>query len=495
MLRKSLEYLRASFDANASTHPNLKHMLVETRNAEAFDEANIAVPFVFQTDNRLIRIFWRDKREIQVFIDENFDCGQEAYEAFWPLAESAVEMLAACGLLQSEDPPPDPSGPAFFEVKKTHFAKQWMVFVHRFANAHPGALPRLASAPCVEHLPLKKGGVANSLTPGVFKASSLVIETIMTDGIVSECPLQPTCEEPLDPDYVPAVDVLVELQQALWWFNDQGNVTSRPTFYQEEKLLPHIIRMADALRPIRPLLEKTEGWPTKMKRALRSLVEWFDALVSRWGWERVAESEPARSRYLKQCKDRVWEVFERPMHEAARSASDLWDESTPCPYDDMADVARNRGIEPTISTLEEAGSQFKIARCGFNSEPRIGRCYPEISYAEHQTFIASFASFNPCMMQVAPEPCARPRSEVFISQPKPDNTAPAPSRGDGHPAAVPTLETAPSSAWSETPPPAAPPVFLGQPPDKPKIRGIEAALLNQARYDVIKVLLDAWPSA
>ena len=280
--------------------------------------------------------------------------------------------------------------------------------------------------------------MASSLTLGVFKASSIVIERILTEGVGSVCPCPASCEEPLVPRYVPSVDELVELQQALWWFNDQGNVTTTPTFCQEEKLIPHIARIADSLRPIRPLVGRTDGWPTKMKRALRSLVDWFDALVSRWGWGGVAEPEPGVSQYLQLCKDKAGRAFERPMVEAARSISELWDGKSPCPYDDMADDARKRGIKPTMSSVSEALSQFEIARRGHNVEPRIGRCYPEASYEEHQTFVAAFASFHYPMLHVAPERCARPRFDILISQPKAATSPPAPLPEDEEAPAAPT---------------------------------------------------------
>jgi hypothetical protein len=67
-----------------------------------------------------------------------------------------------------------------------------------------------------------------------------------------------------------------------------------------------------------------------------------------------------------------------------------------------------------MSSVPEALSQFEIARRGHNGEPRIGHCYPEVSYEEHETFVAAFSSFHYPMMGVAPERCAGPRSHVFI---------------------------------------------------------------------------------
>jgi hypothetical protein len=179
--RKALEYLRASFEKYAERYPNLRHIIVETPSAEAFSEANIAVPMVFQMDNRQVRLGFRHEREIQAFIDDDFSCGKEGYERFWPLTEDTVETLSAWGLMKPDDPAPDPQDVHLYELKKSHYPKQWMLFVHRFARSHPGSIPRSASAYCVEHVPLKKGGVAHTLTPGVFKSSALVLERILSD--------------------------------------------------------------------------------------------------------------------------------------------------------------------------------------------------------------------------------------------------------------------------------------------------------------------------
>src|SRR5262249_16984698 len=87
-----------------------------------------------------------------------------------------------------------------------------------------------------------------------------------------------------------------------------------------------------------------------------------------------------------------------------------------------------RGIMPTMS-LDEALSQFGPAKVRLNSEPRIGRCFPEISYEEYQALVAIFTNFNPCVMDVAPDRCARPRSQVLNSQ----QPEPAPSPADAPP--------------------------------------------------------------
>ncbi|MGP0065931.1 MAG: hypothetical protein ACLQGP_20320 [Isosphaeraceae bacterium] len=223
---------------------------------------------------------------------------------------------------------------------------------------------------------------------------------------------------------IPSLNELVEVQRAVWEFFDFTTSYSVGMSSQEERALPYIVRIADALRPVRPFVDRIEGWPTKMKRALPNIIEWFDALVRRWGWEGVAQPEPMRSAYLEQSKDWVRENLERPLYEAAVSISDGWNKPTLCPYDDLADEGRKRGIVATMS-LDEALSQFNPAKGRLNNEPWIGRCLPVVLHEERQTLVAIFGHFNPCVMEIAPERCARSRLETLSSH-QPD-TAPSPT--------------------------------------------------------------------
>ena len=119
---------------------------------KAAQEAENAVQFVFARTRRLIREIGRHTSAIHVFFDDEFDRGKKAYEAFCPLAELVVEILATHKLLDRTEGRPDPSEPHAFEAIKNHSAKQWVEFVHRFARDHPGALPRSASAPYLAYV-------------------------------------------------------------------------------------------------------------------------------------------------------------------------------------------------------------------------------------------------------------------------------------------------------------------------------------------------------
>jgi hypothetical protein len=214
-------------------------------------------------------------------------------------------------------------------------------------------------------------------------------------------PVDSSDDSLMSSEFIPSVDELVEVHRAFGALYKIINLYDNVDV-QEERALPYIVRIADALRPVRPLVDRIEGWRTKIKRSIPLLIEWFDVLVSRWGWEGVVQPEPARSAYLAQCKDWVLESLERPICEAAVSADADRNKSTSCKYDDWADEGRKRGIRPTMR-LEEAEPAFDSAEARFYNELRIGRCYPEISDDEHRTLDRIFCTIDPCMKEVARE--------------------------------------------------------------------------------------------
>jgi hypothetical protein len=209
------------------------------------------------------------------------------------------------------------------------------------------------------------------------------------------------------PEPIPSLDVLVELHQALWGFSNLTHSTITPTSAQENEVLPRFIRLADALRPVRRVVDKIGGWPTKIGRALRLIVKTFDAIAQRWGWEEIVSPDPARSAFLEDRHTWVRENLERPLYEAALAVSSGWDESTPCPYDDLADEARRRGIV-TAMTPQEGLARFGPARSRLNSEPHMGKCYPRIGEQEAADLVTAFNDLHPFMTEIAPDRCTRP---------------------------------------------------------------------------------------
>jgi hypothetical protein len=233
------------------------------------------------------------------------------------------------------------------------------------------------------------------------------------------------------PDRVPSVDQIVEVHQALWGFCDLMHSSAVPAFEQERIVLPRFVRLADALSPVRSAIAHIDGWPTKIGRALRSLIRAFDATASQWGWERVVPPDPARSEFLEERRVWVRENLERPVFEAALAASTGWDESKPYPYDDLADEARRRGLATTL-TLEEGIARFEPARSRLNRELHIGKSYPKIGEHEAAEFIRTFNDLHGYVVGIAPDQCTRPPWQEHLAArpgavPSPDN-APTPEK-------------------------------------------------------------------
>jgi hypothetical protein len=226
-------------------------------------------------------------------------------------------------------------------------------------------------------------------------------------------------------EFIPSVDELVEVHRAFGALYKIINLYDNVDV-QEKRALPHIVRIADALRPVRLVVDKIEEWPKKIERSIPLLIEWFDVLISRWGWEGVVQPEPSRSAYLEKRKESA-ESLRRSILEAAVSASADWNKSTPCKYDDLADEGRKLGILPTMM-LEEAEPAYDLAKARFDNEPRIGRCSPEITHEENRALDRVFREIDPYMKEVARECCAGP--PVKTTSPTPLATANLPDQED-----------------------------------------------------------------
>ena len=105
------------------------------------------------------------------------------------------------------------------------------------------------------------------------------------------------------PDCAPTLAELAEIATAsLEFFQRVERSFWSCPWKQEDHVLRWFIRMADALRPVRSNLSGVRGWPHRVKQGLGLVIQSFDAMTIEWGWERVAEPEPARSAYLG-CRD------------------------------------------------------------------------------------------------------------------------------------------------------------------------------------------------
>jgi hypothetical protein len=229
--------------------------------------------------------------------------------------------------------------------------------------------------------------------------------------------------ETCGPDRIPSVDQLESVCHALRWFHEQMKSGMTPTSEQEKSVLPRFIDLADALRAIRPLMDRIEGWPTKAGRSLAQIIGAFDATARQWGWEPIADAEPMRSTFLDRCRKRVTGELERPMYEAALAISAGWDGPGHCPYDDMADEARRRNMTVTMS-LADGLATFEPARTRFNAEPHVGTSYPRLGEREYSEFVTALGALRACILEIAPDRCTRPPWQVqSLTSPGPDTSS------------------------------------------------------------------------
>jgi hypothetical protein len=190
--REALAHIKSEFETEAASYPKLRHVLIETPDVEAFNEAQREACFVLRGskgNNREVMQLWRERAEFHVFIDdEDFWRGRKAYDAFRKLAASVVKVLADQKLLEYAESPPDDSELWLCEQRPNHFAKEWMRFIHQHAKNNPGAWPESESTTYLEHRQLRKGGTVNTLTPDVFTSSSIVIGRILSEDLENAQP-------------------------------------------------------------------------------------------------------------------------------------------------------------------------------------------------------------------------------------------------------------------------------------------------------------------
>src|SRR5438094_703679 len=72
---------------------------------------------------------------------------------------------------------------------------------------------------------------------------------------------------------------------------------------QEDTFLGPFTELADSIRPLRSSAGTMQGWPGRSDRAIGAIVAIFDAIAAKWGWEKVALPEPARTKHIRERHD------------------------------------------------------------------------------------------------------------------------------------------------------------------------------------------------
>src|SRR5262245_29836144 len=65
----ALEHLRSEFQSAATAHPDLRHVLIEAPDFEAYDEALWLAPGAFQ-GKMIAQMFRKDAREYHLYLDD-----------------------------------------------------------------------------------------------------------------------------------------------------------------------------------------------------------------------------------------------------------------------------------------------------------------------------------------------------------------------------------------------------------------------------------------
>jgi hypothetical protein len=184
--RKSLEFIASEFRAKAITFTDLTHVLIEAVSLDSAREARLSAESCFS--GKLVWLFLESAHPklhegfhfpVHCFLSSDRARGREAFEYFWPLARTAVQVLTEIQVL--DDIGVFAAMGSFGE--KFHWCGRWMKYVHRLARMIPaGWLLRSDSYTCWTKGQIPPDAVAWDLSVGVFHASALVIERTLVEG-------------------------------------------------------------------------------------------------------------------------------------------------------------------------------------------------------------------------------------------------------------------------------------------------------------------------
>jgi nucleoside phosphorylase len=212
-------------------------------------------------------------------------------------------------------------------------------------------------------------------------------------------PGNPPASENEPAAHLPSIEHVNELLRTLQRFIAHNRYSAGSTWQQENEVLPLFTGVADALRPIREVMNGIKGWPPRVERGLQFIMEAFDETARTWGWERLADDVAERSAFINERRAWVREHLARPRFEAALS----WQAGcrTPiCPVEDIADKGREEGFSATM-TAEEGQAAFKDADIHWHRTPHLGRCYPTIDDPEERKLSAGWSAVDTALKAVA----------------------------------------------------------------------------------------------
>jgi len=176
---------------------------------------------------------------------------------------------------------------------------------------------------------------------------------------------------------LPSADQLVLAYRIAWALNLRSNVRYSQTSDQEDAYMAIFGPLHDALRPIRPLLGRFDGWTIRIEQAFSALADCVDEFTKAWGWEGLAEPEPTRSKEVERRRVQFEELALDPYRQAALS----WVRSAPRlslgkSIMDLAEEAKQRGITSSTLALDEAEKRFRATERRRFEACCLGNRYP-----------------------------------------------------------------------------------------------------------------------
>jgi hypothetical protein len=212
--RAALTYLKSRFEAASRQHAEIEHSLVEISSAGALQETKYVLRHLFSAN---VYEIWTLSLEAYVLHLYRFNNRRDTFEAlrvFRPLAEYAIEILdesqaRELQLLPPGSLRPEGSGNATLgrQSEASDGALRWLTLLHQMGRDHrPGALLRSKSSQHVGSASLPDGALAWTLRPGIFKASLVAIERILSEGM--EQALRPMSQAKPNPDLAATVQAI-----------------------------------------------------------------------------------------------------------------------------------------------------------------------------------------------------------------------------------------------------------------------------------------------
>lgn len=178
---------------------------------------------------------------------------------------------------------------------------------------------------------------------------------------------------------VPSTDQLSLICRIWWGWMGSSRYQYNHAYAEEDERLKYFGPLSDALRPVRPLIGRFEGWPVTVGLAVATIADGFDAIAREWGWSALDTPEPGRSEEIARRRAVFFDSVERPLLEAAISWRDGWTRFSEARADveEWAQRGADLGLTATM-TPDEGKRRWHEGIQAWYTSPRIGTRYPSV---------------------------------------------------------------------------------------------------------------------